>query len=171
MIRAVLFDRDGTLIADEPKSATVTPMPFAREALEVLRRSGIRIGVATNQPRIADGTLSAAQLQETHRQIEEQLGAIDAWFVCGHAPADACACRKPQPGLIEQAAREFHLITSQIAMIGDIGSDIDAARAAGALPILVPTPVTLAPDIESANVVCGDLLQAVEVALAYGAAA
>jgi histidinol phosphatase-like enzyme len=83
-----------------------------------------------------------------------------------HAPEDECACRKPQPGLILQALAAFSVAPNECAMIGDIGSDVEAAQRAGVQTILVPTPVTLPQEIENAPVVCNDLVEAVDRVLA-----
>ncbi|MFN2449570.1 MAG: HAD-IIIA family hydrolase [Candidatus Baltobacteraceae bacterium] len=165
MIRAVLFDRDGTLIADDPASETVKAMRGAVAAVEFVRECGLKVGVVTNQPQLA-GDLGAAQrMQRTHALIEQQFGQFDGWFVCAHAAAAHCACRKPQPGLIMQAAQAFGVGPHEIAVIGDIGSDVEAARAAGAFAVMVPTSVTLAKEIACAPVVCNDAFEAVVAAL------
>jgi histidinol-phosphate phosphatase family protein len=164
MIRAVLFDRDGTLIADD--SASLTFMPGAETAISRLREHGIRIGVVTNQPRVASDENARFAMYELHAHIEAHLGRFDRWFVCMHAPEDECACRKPQPGLILQALAAFSVAPNECAMIGDIGSDVEAAQRAGVQTILVPTPVTLAQEIENAPVVCNDLVEAVDRVLA-----
>jgi HAD superfamily hydrolase (TIGR01662 family) len=157
-VKAVLFDRDGTLIADRAdRLARIVAMPHAREALDLLRGRGVRIGVVTNQP-----GARADDLQCIHEGIEEALGPIDGWFVCTHDASNGCNCRKPQPGLIFQAAEAFGIAPNECAVIGDIGSDVEAAQGAGAQAVLVPTPVTLPEEIERAPVVCHDLLQAVE---------
>lgn len=157
-IRAVLFDRDGTLIADDSnRTSFITPMPHAREALNRLRERGFLIGVITNQPDADDSDIDAV-----HWKIDEQLGPIDGWFVCRHSADAGCLCRKPRAGLILKAASAFGVLPGECAVVGDIGSDIDAAQAAGAFAILVPTPVTLREEIERAPVVCSDLGEAVD---------
>jgi histidinol-phosphate phosphatase family protein len=168
VIRAVLFDRDGTLIADD--SASLQYMPGAVEAIARLRERGIRIGVVTNQPRTGANVAAALAMHELHRRIESHIGAIDAWFVCAHAPADGCDCRKPQPGLILQALAAFDAAADECVMIGDIGSDVEAAQRAGVPAILVPTPVTRPEEIARAPIVCENLFEAVDRVLTQVAA-
>ena len=157
MIRAILFDRDGTLIADDPSHRSpVALMPYAREAVNLVRSKGLRVGVVTNQPAAHDDDLARVQAE-----IESALGSFDGWFVCRHMPADACECRKPQPGLVLQAAQRFAIEPRECAVIGDIGSDVEAAQRAGAHAVLVPTGKTLHPEIASAPAVSGNLLDAV----------
>jgi len=171
MIRAVLFDRDGTLIADRPAAPeTIVPMPYAVYALRRLRDRGIRIGVITNQPCIAQGTVTWDQMRATHRHIERLLGAIDDWFVCPHDAAEGCTCRKPAPGLIHTALKRFGITAAECALIGDIGSDVEAGTRAGVLSVLVPTRVTLKREILAAPIVRDDLRAAVDVVFAAGSA-
>jgi beta-phosphoglucomutase-like phosphatase (HAD superfamily) len=84
--------------------------------------------------------------------------------VCPHGRDEGCACRKPEPGLILRAARALGVEPHQCVVIGDIGSDVEAARAAGARGILVPTPVT-APQECGPGVLAADLTAAVRLAL------
>jgi histidinol-phosphate phosphatase family protein len=102
-------------------------------------------------------------------RVEELLGPLGPWAVCPHGPDDGCDCRKPAPGLILRAARELGVEPARCVVIGDIGADVEAARAAGARGILVPTPVTRAEEVAAAEEVAPDLATAVERAL--GAAA
>ncbi len=168
MIRAVLFDRDGTIIADGGGSLTL--MPGAVTAIARLRERGMLIGVVTNQPRAAGNPGARRAMQGLNHRIETRVGSLDGWFVCTHAVDEGCSCRKPQPGLILEAARTFGIAPHECVVIGDIGSDMEAAERAGAQGILVPTPITLREEISRASVVCRDLLQAVNRVLAGAAA-
>jgi HAD superfamily hydrolase (TIGR01662 family) len=161
---AVLFDRDGTLVVDVPYCTDpdqVRPMPGARDALGAVRAAGLPVGVVTNQSGIGRGLISTAAHAAVTSRVEELLGPFDVWRYCPHVPEDGCACRKPRPGMLLDAARALGVAPHEVAYVGDIGSDVDAARAAGALPVLVPTPVTLSSEIESAPVVCADLTEAI----------
>jgi histidinol-phosphate phosphatase family protein len=143
--RAVLFDRDGTLVEDVPYNGDpdrVVLVDGAVGALNRLRRNGLRIGVITNQSGIARGLFTAEDERRVAKRVEELLGPFDTWQVCPHDAADGCGCRKPAPGMVIAAARELRVRPAEIVVVGDIGSDMAAARAAGARAVLVPTPAT-----------------------------
>jgi D-glycero-D-manno-heptose 1,7-bisphosphate phosphatase len=168
LLRAVFFDRDGTLIHDVPYNADpalVRPTPYARESLQRLRSLGIPIGVLSNQSGIGRGILSAAEVAAVNNRIEQLLGPIDLWMICPHVPADRCPCRKPAPGMVLKACCTLGVSPSETALIGDIGSDMEAARISGARGILVPTPVTRAAEVEAAPDVAADLEAAVGLLL------
>ena len=86
-------------------------------------------------------------------------------MVCLHGPWEGCGCRKPAPVLIEAAAGALGVEVADCVVIGDIGADVEAARAAGARGVLVPTPVTRAEEVAAAPEVAADLLSAVELVL------
>jgi D-glycero-D-manno-heptose 1,7-bisphosphate phosphatase len=161
---AVLFDRDGTLVTDVPYNgdpAKVQPMPGARAAIDALRAQGIAVGVVSNQSGVARGLLRRAQVEAVQRRVESLLGPFDVWAVCPHGPTEGCACRKPEPGLVLAACRRLGVPPAHAAVIGDIGSDMDAARSAGARGLLVPTPVTRPAEISAAPHRARDLTDAV----------
>jgi HAD superfamily hydrolase (TIGR01662 family) len=143
--RAVLFDRDGTLVRDVPYNgdpARVVPMPGAADAVAALRAAGVRVGVVSNQSGVGTGRITQAQMDRVNERVEELTGPFGAWRVCVHAPGDGCGCRKPRPGLILAAAADLGVSAADCVVIGDIAADVDAARAAGARGILVPTAAT-----------------------------
>lgn len=165
---AVLFDRDGTLVLDVPYNgdpALVRPVAGARAALDLLRGAGIPTGVVTNQSGIARGLISAEQAAAVNRRVEELLGPFAVWQVCPHGPEDGCTCRKPRPGMVLAAARELGVAPDRVAVVGDIGADMEAAAAAGAAAVLVPTPVTRPEEVAAAPVVRADLAGAVQYLL------
>ncbi|MEU9887778.1 HAD-IIIA family hydrolase [Sphaerisporangium sp. NPDC051011] len=169
MTAAVLFDRDGTLVIDVPYNADpgrVTPLPGVREALDRLRAASIPIGVVSNQAGIARGLITPAALDAVNARVEELLGPFDIWAVCPHDDGDGCGCRKPAPGLILRAAGVLGVTPRDCVVIGDIGGDMEAARAAGARGILVPTPQTLPAETADARETAPDLDAAVDMALA-----
>jgi len=154
--RAVLFDRDGTLIKNVPYLADpkrVRPMPGARRTLNQLRRQGVAVGVVSNQSGVARGLINSDELAKVNARVESLLGPFDTWQVCPHGPDGGCGCRKPEPGLVTAAARQLGFDPQDCLMIGDIGSDVDAALAAGARAVLVPTRHTKITEIDRARLV------------------
>ncbi|MDQ0789948.1 HAD family hydrolase [Streptomyces sp. B3I8] len=167
-LRAVLFDRDGTLVEDVPYNGDperVRPVAGAREALALLRGRGIRTAVVSNQSGVARGLLGAADVVRVNARIDALLGPFDTWAVCPHGPGDGCACRKPAPGLVRAAAERLGVPVRNCAVVGDIGADIEAARRAGTYGVLVPTPVTRAEEIAGAAYTAPDLGAAVRMLL------
>ena len=161
---AVLFDRDGTLVVDVPYNgdpSRVRPVPGAGAALDLLRAAGIPMGVVTNQSGIARGLISAEQADAVNARVDALLGPFDVWQVCPHGPQDGCACRKPRPGMVLAAAERLGVAPDRLAVIGDIGADVESAAAAGAAAVLVPTPVTRPEEVAAAPVVRPDLVSAV----------
>jgi histidinol-phosphate phosphatase family protein len=165
-IDAVLFDRDGTLVRDVPgrrdPGGAVEPLPGAREAVRRLRAAGVRVAVVTNQPVIGDGVMTPAEVDAVNARIDRLVGPFDAWLVCPHARDAGCACRKPAPGLVRRALRALDVPAERCAFIGDTGADVDAARAAGVRPILVPNGITRRDEIDAAPEVARDLLDATD---------
>jgi D-glycero-D-manno-heptose 1,7-bisphosphate phosphatase len=145
MKRAVFLDRDGVLnkayVRDgKPYSPdTVEEMiivPDAREALERLRRHGFRLIVATNQPDIARGRLTRAQVDAMNGYLADRL-PLDEIEMCPHDDADHCDCRKPKPGLLLRVAEREGIALSQSFMVGDRYRDIEAGHSAGCRTVLV----------------------------------
>jgi histidinol-phosphate phosphatase family protein len=168
---AVLFDRDGTLVVDVPYNgdpARVVPVPGARAALARLRSAGVRLGVVSNQSGVGRGLLTPAQVAAVNRRVDELLGPLDHWALCIHDPDEACACRKPAPGLVVESARALGTRPERCAVVGDIGSDVEAALAAGARAILVPNAKTRPEEIAVAPEVAADLHGAVDLLLGGG---
>ena len=166
--RAVLFDRDGTLVVDVPYNGDperVVAMPGAREAVGRLRAAGVLTAVVSNQSGVARGYIRAEQVAAVNRRVEELVGPVGPWFVCLHGPGDGCGCRKPAPGLVKAAAAELGVDPADCVVVGDIGSDVEAARAAGARAVLVPTATTRPEEVAAAPVVAPDLVAAVELLL------
>lgn len=165
---AVLFDRDGTIIHDVPYNSDpdrVEPVAGAREALAQLRAEGIPVGVVTNQSGVAKGIIAPEALRAVNDRVDALLGPFDVWEICPHDDGDRCDCRKPAPGLVLRAARRLGVPPEDCVVIGDIGRDVEAARAAGARGILVPTPVTLAEEVAAAPEVASDLAAAIDLVL------
>lgn len=150
---AVFVDRDGTLnemvyddthgIFDSPRRPEhVHLRPGAAAFVRGVRALGYEVIVVTNQPGLAKGTLTPAELEAVHRRLAALLAArgaaLDAIYSCPHHPSvRACACRKPKPGLLRRAARERHIALRQSWMVGDGVVDVQAGRAAGCRTIFV----------------------------------
>lgn len=165
--RAVLFDRDGTLVVDVPYNGdpdAVRPMPTAPAALARVRAAGVPTGVVSNQSGIARGLLDAGQVAAVNARVDELLGPFAVWRWCPHGAGDGCACRKPRPGMVLGAAAALGVAATEVAVIGDIAADVGAADAAGARAVLVPTPATRREEVEDAaarGILADDLLGAV----------
>jgi D-glycero-D-manno-heptose 1,7-bisphosphate phosphatase len=156
MKRAVFLDRDGVLNPMVERGGrwgapltldAFAPYPWAAGAVARLKAAGLVCVVATNQPEIASGELDPAVLDAMHRRLAREVG-VDAVFVCPHHEADGCTCRKPRPGLLERAAREWRIALSRSFVVGDRWRDIEAAHAVGCTAILVdgPEPGATRPD-------------------------
>jgi D-glycero-D-manno-heptose 1,7-bisphosphate phosphatase len=159
VIRGLLLDRDDTLVVDVPYNADphlVVPVPGARRAVERARAAGLQLGVVTNQSVIAKGMATREQVDATNARVDELVG-----------PFDDCACRKPRPGMVLDAAERLGIPPESIVVVGDIGADVQAARNAGAQGILVPTPRTRAQEIDEADTVAADLDEAVTLVLEH----
>jgi HAD superfamily hydrolase (TIGR01662 family) len=165
----VLADRDGTLVHDVPYNGDpglVRPVDGARAALDRLRARGVRIGLVTNQSGVGRGLLTRDQVEAVNARVAELLGPFDTVQVCPHAPADGCDCRKPAPGMVRAACAELDVDPARCVLIGDIGADVGAAEAAGAVGVLVPTPVTRPEEVRAAARRAATLPAAVDAVLA-----
>ncbi len=146
-MRLVLLDRDGVLNRDLPTSvrspAELEPLPRAAAAVARLNRADIRVAVCTNQSILGRGIIDEAMLDSIHRKLEETLSEadahLDAIFVAPDAPDRATRRRKPGPGMLEEALRQFGATASETPMIGDSLRDLEAAAAAGCPRHLVLT--------------------------------
>jgi D-glycero-D-manno-heptose 1,7-bisphosphate phosphatase len=145
MNRAVFLDRDGVLNRALVHDGRPYPplrleeleiLPGVLEALDVLRRSGYRLICVTNQPDVARGQLTVAQVDIIHRHLQTKL-KLDAIYMCPHDDDDRCACRKPAPGMLKRGAAEWQVDLTSSYMVGDRWRDIEAGRKAGCTTILV----------------------------------
>jgi D-glycero-D-manno-heptose 1,7-bisphosphate phosphatase len=144
--RFVLLDRDGTLneerhyLSDPDQLEILAGVPAA---LRRLAAQGFGLVVVTNQSGVARGYFDIATLGRIHDRLQALLAAegarLDGIYICPHGPDEDCACRKPLPGMVEQAARDFGFDPAQAFVVGDKAADIDLARAVGAKAILVRT--------------------------------
>lgn len=135
----LLLDRDDTIL-DDPgylsDPAKVVFLPGAIEGLAAFARAGWPLVVVSNQSGLGRGLFSEDDLEAVHRRFREELRAhgveLAGLYFCPHAPAEACACRKPQPALAERASRELGLPLRQAVMVGDKESDLEMGRRIGA---------------------------------------
>ena len=144
---AVLLDRDGVI--NHHRSDYVTSwdefrfLPRALAALAAMRQAGFRVAVVTNQSAVGRGLMAPETLEHIHLQMLDRCrnagGAIEAVFACVHTPWDACACRKPRPGMIINAIKSLRERPETCVVVGDSASDLRAARTAGVPFILVRT--------------------------------
>lgn len=146
-IKLVVLDRDGVINHDSPEYIKTPeewqPIPGSLEAIARLNHSGYRVIVASNQSGLGRRLFGIEVLNRIHekmrRQLAESGGTIEAIFFCPHAPKDRCTCRKPLPGLLLEASSRLRIPLGGVPMVGDSLCDVEAARAAGALPVLVRT--------------------------------
>ncbi|MGD0615508.1 MAG: HAD-IIIA family hydrolase [Verrucomicrobiota bacterium] len=154
---AVFLDRDGTIVKEvgsltSPEQLEL--LPGAAGAIRELNHRGIRAVVVTNQPVVAKGFCTEADVAMVHRKLETLLGRdhafLDRIYYCPHHPEKGfagerpelkirCECRKPRPGMLLQAARELNLDLSASWLIGDSTTDLETARNAGVKSVLVRT--------------------------------
>lgn len=145
--RAVFLDRDGVIIENRPDYvlswADVEFLPGVFEAVQRLAYTPFAVVIVTNQSPVGRGLMTASTLSQINRRIISHLeahgGRIEAIYVCPHRPDEGCSCRKPQPGLLLQAAEKLNLDLGHSYMVGDAVSDVKAALAVGARPIMVRT--------------------------------
>ncbi len=147
LLRTVFLDRDGVLNEKMPEGSYVTSrrelhlVPGVAEAIGRLNRAGLRVVVVSNQRGIALGLYTAADVRDIHAAFQELLAShgahVDGFHFCPHEKGQ-CNCRKPLPGMFEEAAAEFPQITAETsAMIGDSLSDIEFGRRLGMLTVFI----------------------------------
>ena len=151
MNKAVFWDRNGVLNRVETERANgkknASPQKFENfklkegvaDVLNAIRQKGYLNIVATKQPDIARSKMSWEELNKMHDFLKTKVPAIDAIYVCPHDDQDNCNCRKPKPGLLLDAAKNYNLDLSECYMVGDSQSDILCAKNAGVKSILLKT--------------------------------
>jgi D-glycero-D-manno-heptose 1,7-bisphosphate phosphatase len=149
--RAIFIDKDGTLIENLPYNVDphlIRLSAGAGKSLLALQEAGYRIVVISNQSGVARGMFTEEDLGPVVVQLRHLLGnagvRLDGFYFCPHHPAGsiekyafACDCRKPQPGMIRQAAEDLGIDLASSWMIGDILDDVEAGHAAGCRSILI----------------------------------
>jgi D-glycero-D-manno-heptose 1,7-bisphosphate phosphatase len=144
MFPAIFLDRDGVIIQNRDTYVRtwedVEFLPGSLKALADLKRIPHKIVIVTNQSVVGRGLISLETANQINQRIVEIIqdhgGRIDGAYICPHTPEDRCTCRKPQPGLLLQAAKDLPIDLSHSVMIGDALSDLQAGKAAG-IPRLV----------------------------------
>jgi histidinol-phosphate phosphatase family protein len=150
---AAFLDRDGTIIQQVElmhELRQLRLLPGAAEAIRILNQNRVRVIIVTNQPVVARGICTEAEVELIHEELQRRLlkkGArIDAIYYCPHHPNATlqqyrakCSCRKPEAGMILRASREQNVDLSRSVMIGDSTQDIMAGSRAGTRTILVRT--------------------------------
>ena len=157
--RAVFLDRDGVLVRapvveGKPRSIhRVEDLELedgAFDACTALRDAGFLLVVVTNQPEIARGTLTREAVDAMHTRLTELL-PLDGIRVCPHDDADECACRKPKPGMLVDAAREHGIALERSFLVGDRWRDVEAGRRAGCTCVFLDRqysePMRVRPDV------------------------
>lgn len=143
---AVFLDRDGTIAEEVGYLNHVSRfrmLPFAAAAIRRLNEAKLPVIVVTNQSGVGRGYFPDSLVHAVHDLMTKQLadaGArLDALYYCPHKSDDACACRKPKPGMLQRAAREHALDLRRSFVVGDRHGDIELAQGVGARAILVRT--------------------------------
>ncbi len=153
MNRAVFLDRDGTVIEEVGYLSDLKQLrliPGAGASIKRLNEAGLKVVLVTNQSGVARGYFTEAFVRETHELLGKMLGLegarLDGIYYCPHHPkagdspyTAACDCRKPDPGMLEQAARELGIDVRASFVVGDKWSDVELGQRAGAHSILVTT--------------------------------
>jgi D-glycero-D-manno-heptose 1,7-bisphosphate phosphatase len=147
------LDRDGTLIEERgylERLDALTLFPWTPDAIRLLNRAGLATVVITNQSAIGRGIIDQPFLRQVHDALDAHLArgnaTIDAYYFCPHHPEanleqyrQVCRCRKPGPGMIEQACREMQIDPARSVMVGDRWLDVASGHAAGTRTVLVRT--------------------------------
>jgi len=146
---AVFLDRDGVINKAVIRQGKPYPpdavddvqfFPDTYKAIQLLRASGYYIIIVTNQPDVAKGIQSQEAVEKIHESIREKFN-VDDIKVCYHVDEDNCNCRKPKPGMLLEAARDYAIDLNKSYMIGDRWRDIEAGRSAGCRTILMRSEV------------------------------
>lgn len=143
---AVFLDRDGTICEEMGYVNHVDRLrifPFAAEAIRRLNEARIPVIVLTNQSGVARNIFPESLVHEVHKKMISELAAggahVDGIYFCPHKTEDTCECRKPNPGLLDRAAREHALDLAASWVVGDRYADLEMAYTAGGRGILVMT--------------------------------
>lgn len=140
-MKLIVLDRDGTINALEGEEYVASPddwkpLPGALEAIARLNHAGWHVVLATNQPGLGRGLFDMGTLIAIHAKMHKQLatlgGRIDAVFLCPHTADDACHCRAPEPGLLEQICERYNVDADEVLVAGSCREHLQAGAALGA---------------------------------------
>jgi D-glycero-D-manno-heptose 1,7-bisphosphate phosphatase len=175
--RVVILDRDGTIVADRHYLSEPEQLEFlagAVDGLRAMQERGHRLIVVTNQSGVGRGLFTIEQMNAVHERLRTMVSAvgirIDGIYACPHSPDAGCGCRKPEPGLVAQAAAELRFDPRHAVVIGDKDSDVELGKRIGAITILIgaerrgapsPTPDFVVADLLQASAEIGGLSAAV----------
>jgi histidinol-phosphate phosphatase family domain/HAD-superfamily hydrolase, subfamily IIIA len=147
MQKAAFLDRDGVINRKAPGNGYITTwkdmeiLPGVPDSIAKLNNAGFQVIVVSNQRCVAKGLITIAGLESLHDRMREHLAQskarIDAIYYCPHETSPPCRCRKPQPGMLLDAARDHNIDLAQSWMIGDSAVDVEAGRRAGCRTILL----------------------------------
>jgi D-glycero-D-manno-heptose 1,7-bisphosphate phosphatase len=147
MKKTVFLDRDGVINRKAPEGQYVTRwedmefLPGAFDAVRLLNRDGFLVVVVTNQRCIAKGILTTDELESMHSRMRREFDAagarIDAIYYCPHDGQPPCGCRKPEPGMLLNAARDYDIDMAASWIVGDSEPDVEAGRSAGCRTVRV----------------------------------
>ncbi len=151
--RAVFLDRDGTINVEKEylhRAEEFVFIPGAPEAIRLLKETGFLVIVVTNQSGVGRGYYDEEAVHRLHRYMDGELArhgaSVDAYYLCPHHPLHGigdyrreCGCRKPLPGMLLEAARDFTIDLAASYIVGDKLADVEAGHAAGCRPLLVRT--------------------------------
>jgi D-glycero-D-manno-heptose 1,7-bisphosphate phosphatase len=147
MKKAVFLDRDGVINRKAPEGQYVTRwedmefLPGASEAIQLLNRHSFLVIVVTNQRCVAKGLLTTSELESMHARMRQEFksaGAmIDAIYYCPHENVPPCGCRKPEPGMLLEAARDLDIDMAASWIVGDSEQDVEAGHRAGCRTVRV----------------------------------
>ncbi len=148
LYRHVILDRDGVLNKEAPGGYVLSVsqwewLPGVLEALSVLCSEGLVLSVASNQSCVGRGMIDLSGLEKVHEKMKKDASEKGVFFsgiyFCPHAPGEGCSCRKPEPGLLEQAVKRAGISREETVFIGDSERDLRAALSAGVAAWLVRT--------------------------------
>jgi D-glycero-D-manno-heptose 1,7-bisphosphate phosphatase len=175
MSKAVFLDRDGVINRKAPGEDYIVDwrefeiLPGVVEAIRKLNQAAYRLIVVTNQRAVAKHKITLPELEEIHQKLIAEVArsgaVIDGIYFCPHDLESKCGCRKPEPGMLLRALKEFEIDPRQSWMIGDSTVDIEAGRRAGCRTALIKAGWNEEGGAQGADILAEDLYQAVEIIL------